>query len=156
VGSSGAQILNTPLAKRHTSTLSYLLFRIDVLQPGRLQRVLRRYSLLRVQIQHLVQQVERRVRHEHEVFAEAPPVQLLRLESVEEGQLDDRRPNRGGRSAAHPRDHLQLHHFGVRLCGLFHRDWCVLKCVCFTWNSGFLRKSSPKMQPQLHTSIAGP
>ena len=81
---------------------------LDVGEPGALEGVLGRDPLGGVELEHEVEQVEGRRHHERELFADAAPVQLLGLEGVEEGQVDDLGPNDRARRAARPRYQVQL------------------------------------------------
>ena len=66
-------------------------------------------------------------------------------------------PNRRAGSAAHPADHQELGKLLICLQGFRSRESeRKLLEMKITWNRGFFSKSSPRMQPQLQTSIAGP
>lgn len=82
----------------------------DVLQPGTRQRLVRRDPLVGVQLQHPVEQQQRRRRHEGELVAHATLVEALGPQSVPEGKVDHVGPHARDRRAAHAGDHLQLHH----------------------------------------------
>lgn len=93
----------------------YSLIRVAILQPIRPERILCGDPPLRIQFQHLVQQVQRRCRHKHKVLSHSPSILLLRLQRPEQWQFDDTGPHRRRWSAADPRDHVQLHRLCVAL-----------------------------------------
>lgn len=148
---------------------SDIRFGLHVFEPRTPERVGRGYPLLRIELEHFVQQIQSRGGHERKVLAHPAPVRLLRAQSVPEGQFYHRWPDRRCRRAADFRNDVQLHHFYV---GLMKKR--VLKnhyfefqskrkekqkkkdSRYFTWKSGFLENNSPRIQPQLQTSIAGP
>lgn len=87
-------------------TKYYSLFRHNILQPSTLQRLFSRYSFIRIQFQHTIEQIKRIGRHKGELFPHAALVVPLRSQRVPERQVDDIRPNAGDGGAANAGYHF--------------------------------------------------
>ena len=112
-----------------------LLFRGDCSQPGRPETFLGRNALVRIEFQHLIQEIEGQRWHEDKLFADAAAVLLLGPERVPLRQADDIGPHgRSGRSAQAGYQ-FQLHHLHVGL------------------ENGFLQEKLPCRQSQFFILI---
>lgn len=92
-----------------------LRFRLNIFEPLTFERIVRRDSLLRIQREHLIKQVQSRVGHVRKFLPESSSILFLRLQRVEVRQLDDVGPHGWRWRPAQSRNDLQLQRLGASL-----------------------------------------
>lgn len=90
-------------------------FRFDVLQPLTLERIIGRDSFFRVQREHFVEKIQRRVGHVRKLFSQSPPILFFLQQGAEVWQLYDTRPNGRRGRAAQARNDFELEGLGAAL-----------------------------------------
>lgn len=95
--------------------VKHLRLRMYVLQPVGFQTVLGGDPLIWVQFEHLIQQIQGRHGHEHEIVPQPSAAMFLCLKRMEQWQLNNARPHGRCGCATQSRYHVQLGHFCVGL-----------------------------------------
>lgn len=94
---------------------SNLRFRFDVLQPLTLERIIGRDPLFRVQCEHFVEKIQRRVGHVRELFSQSSPILFLLQQGAEVRQLYDAWPDGRRGRATQARNDFKLKGLGAAL-----------------------------------------